>query len=191
MKWIIVAIIVFVLGYTFLTLHYRKPGKAYQPAEDMKNKVTTARLLAAGYQRVQLPARLPADPIAPANNGLPAPGGLPEELKATLVSAPLLPANIVAVNAPSTVNTDRPFSIHFRCVVTDERRQIAGADLYVKGDDIVVTPRFEKLSGGLETRADNYVISLEVPAGALKPGSYHIRLIGERLSQAWNMSVVP
>ncbi len=188
-RWIVLAIVVFIIGYTFLTLHYRKPGKAYQPAEDMKNRATTARLIKAGYQRVQLTAQLPADPVAPANAGLQAPGGLPEDLRSTLIAVPLLPADIVAVNAPLSASASQPFTIHFRCVVPDEKRQVAGADMYVRADEIIVAPRFDKLTGGLTTRSAGYVVSLDVPAATLKPGHYRITLVGERMSRVWDMNV--
>ena len=45
------------MPYTILTLRYRKPGPAFQPYEDMKNRTNVARLLSAWFlSRVYEPA---------------------------------------------------------------------------------------------------------------------------------------
>jgi hypothetical protein len=48
MKWIVVAIVAVIVPYTFLTLRYRRPGKAFEPYADMKDRANTMRLLSAG-----------------------------------------------------------------------------------------------------------------------------------------------
>src|SRR3954465_12627511 len=96
MKWIVVAILLVIVPYTIITLKYRKPGKAFEPYQDMKDRTNTARLLSAGYQPLPVPAQRPADrmtPITSATIGT-ASGGLPSGLKATLVAAPALPNEI-------------------------------------------------------------------------------------------------
>src|SRR5438105_3708911 len=55
MKWIALAILLFIVPYTYLTLHFRKPGKAFEPYADLSKRANTARLLSAGYQRIPLP----------------------------------------------------------------------------------------------------------------------------------------
>src|SRR5690349_2827030 len=105
MKWIVLAIVLLIVPYTIMTLHYRKAGPAFQPYEDLKNRANVSRLLAAGYQRIPLVAQRPAD-SGRATGGatiLPAPAGLPEDLKSTLVEPISLPMEITAVTAaPST-----------------------------------------------------------------------------------------
>ena len=99
MKWIALAILLVIVPYTFLTLHYRKQGPAFRPYEDMKNRAGVIRLLSAGFQRIPLAAQRPADPTgATAAATFMAPGGLPAELAATLVEPPLLPAEILTVS---------------------------------------------------------------------------------------------
>ncbi len=61
MKWIILALLVVIVPYTFLRWHYRKPGKMFEPYHDIRDRANTARLLAAGFQRVTLVADRPAD----------------------------------------------------------------------------------------------------------------------------------
>jgi hypothetical protein len=98
MKWIVLTIVLVVVPYTSLTLRYRKPGPAFRPYQDMEDRANVMRLLAAGYQRITLSARRPADPLPPAAAAVvtPAAGGLPAGLRSTLVQQPLLPAEIVA-----------------------------------------------------------------------------------------------
>ena len=62
MKWIVLTIALVIVPYTFLTLHYRKPGPAYRPYQDAQERANVVRLLSAGYQRITLPAQRPADP---------------------------------------------------------------------------------------------------------------------------------
>lgn len=190
MKWIALAILLVIVPYTFLTLHYRKKGPTFQPYADMKNRAGVIRLLSAGYQRIPLAAQRPADPTGATVAGtFPAPGGLPAELATTLVEPPVLPADILTVSAAPETDARQAYQIRFSCTLPDEQQQLAGADLYVKGGEIVVTPTFERLSGQLRARTRENVVLITVPAGALKPGQYQITLAGQRMSRAWTLQV--
>jgi len=191
MKWIAVAILVVIVPYTFLTLHYRKPGPAFRPYEDMKNRANTLRLLSAGYQRITLEAMRPA---LPGGNALAAPtapaaAGVPGSLKSTLVDAPSLPAEILSVTAASATSAAAAYPIQFTCTLPDNKRQLAGAELYVRPDEIVITPTFEPITGGLLARTRENVILLTVPGGTLKPGRYHVTIAGQQSSRAWTLQV--
>lgn len=190
MKWIVIAIIAVIIPYTYLTLRYRKPGPAFQPHDDMKNRANVMRLLSAGYQRIPLIAERPADPVRGIvlTQTSPAPGGLPGDLGSTLVDTPLLPAEIVNVAADTTTNTLQPYTIRFSCTLPNDKQQPSGADLYLRGDQIIITPTFERV-GELMTRSRDAVVLLTVPAGALKPGSYRVTLTGQRTSRSWPLTV--
>lgn len=191
MKWIVIAIIAVIVPYTFLTLRYRRPEKAFEPYQDMKERANTLRLLNAGFQRVALDADRPADPkrsVRPAGT-MPATGGLPLALSSTLVDAPLLPAEIVAVFAAPTANTLMSYPIEFTCTAPDNKQQLSGAHLYLRHEEIYVVPAFERLGGGLLARTRESTIRLTVPAGALKPGHYRVVLVGSRASKSWTLDV--
>ncbi len=98
MKWIVLAIAAFIALYTFLTLHYRKPGPGYLPYQDSRQRANLAQL---GYRRITLKVDRPADPrpIVAEAPVAPAAGGLPADLLRTLLPPPLLPATIGAVAA--------------------------------------------------------------------------------------------
>lgn len=191
MKWIVVAIILVIVPYTFLTLRYRKPGPAFQPYEDMKNRANVARLLSAGYQRIPLPAQRPADRTGVASGAVitAAQGGLPADLRATLVEPPQLPAEISSVTTAQTASTLLPYAIELTCTLPSDRQQLSGADLYVKQDQLVIAPTFEHVPGDLLTRSRHAVVLLSVPAGTLKPGRYSVLLVGERNSKTWPLDV--
>jgi hypothetical protein len=189
MKWIVLAIGVFIVGYTYLTLHFRKPGRAYRPYEDTKNRINTERLLAAGYQRIVLAVERPTDAGMKGSSGMPAPGGLPLGLKTATVSAPLLPVDILDAHAAGSVAAGEPYVVQFRCLAPDDHQQLGGAELYVRGEEIVLTPNYERLGNGLQYRTRETFANAIVPAGTLKPGSYRITLVGERTSRAWQVQV--
>ena len=191
MKWVVVAIILVIVPYTFLTLHYRKPGKAFEPYHDIKDRANTMRLLSAGFQRITLEADRPADRVggSPPAALFPARGGLPEALDASLVDKPLLPAEIITVNAAAGAHVASAYPIEFTCTLPDNHQQLGGAALYVRSGLIVIVPTYERLSGGLLARTRENLIRLTVPAGALKPGTYHVTLVGSRLSKAWDLQV--
>ena len=191
MKWIVVAIVAVIVPYTFLTLYYRRPGPAFRPYQDMQDRANVMRLLSAGYQRITLTAQRPADPVrlATAAAMSPAPGGVPAALRSTLVEQPLLPAEILSVSAAAATSATAAYPIQFTCTLPDNKEQLAGAELYVKGSEILITPDFERLTGSLLTRTRENVILLTVPPHALKAGRYQVTIVGHNLSRAWALQV--
>lgn len=191
MRWIVLAILLCVVPYTFLTLRYRKQQPAFEPYHDMKDRANTLRLLSAGYQRVPLKLDLPADPLRnPVSARIePGPGGLPEELKASLVEALVLPVEVTRVSAPPTGDTGVPYTFRFACTLPDDHRVPVGAMLYVKGGRIVVTPEHERVHGDLLARSRDQVWQATVPAGVLKPGRYEATIVGTRSSRSWTLEV--
>ena len=191
MKWVVLAIVVMIVPFTYLSLRYRKEAPPFRPYEDMKDRANTTRLLSAGYQRIPLPARRPADPLKSPRSTFIATvdGGLPAELKTTLVDTPLLPAQITNVAAPGEIAANADYAFRFACTMSDFKRELAGADLYVKGDQLVITPDYDKLSGQFMARSTENIVELIVPAGALKRGHYRVTLVGEKSSRAWSLDV--
>jgi hypothetical protein len=190
MKWIVLSIIVFIPAYTFLTLHFRRPGPAFRPYQDLRERTDVVRLLKAGYQRVAIEAARPAE--APESGSLataPAPGGLPEELAKTLVEKPLLPLEITSVSAAESASSGIDYRVALVYTLADNRRQLSGAHMYERGGELVIVADFEQLHGALLARTREGAALLTIPPGTLKPGKYRVTLVGERSSRAWNLSV--
>jgi hypothetical protein len=194
MKWIVLAIVLVLVPYTFLTLRYRKSGPAFEPYHDLRKRANVSRLLAAGYQRFPISAQRPADGAPPAvllgaAEIATVAGGLPADLKTTLVEIPTLPVEITSLSATAHATVAQPYTIQLTCTLADEKRQLGGADLYVREGTIVIAPTFEPVASGLETRTRQSAVLLTVPAGALKPGRYTVTLLAEKSSRTWALEV--
>lgn len=191
MKWVVLAILLLVVPYTIVTLRYRKEGPAFEPYEDLKKRANVARLLSAGYQRIPIVAQRPADTGRAAGGAwtAPASGGLPEDLRTTLVEPLQLPVEITQVTAAPTTAAAQPYTIQLACTLPDDKRQLGGADLYLRGETLVITPTFEPIGDTLHARSRHAAVLLTVPAGTLKPGHYAVTLVGERTSRAWSLEV--
>lgn len=190
MKWIAIAVLLVIVPYTFVRLHYAKPNKAFEPYEDMQSRANTLRLLQAGYQRITLNAQRPADGLRHDTvTTTAAAGGIPKGLDVTVVQPPLLPADILSVAAPASIAATEEYPIQFECTIPDNKQQLGGAEMYLRSTEIVITPDFERLVNGLQTRGRDNVILLTIPASTLKPGNYRLTLVGEHSSRAWTLQV--
>jgi hypothetical protein len=188
MKWIVLAIVLFVALYSYLNLHYRKPGPAYQPYQDSRQR---AQLEKAGYQRITARVDRPSDPAPVAGSAVvfPAPGGLPADLLATFPSPPLLPAEIGPVGAAGSLDAQSVYQIQFSCAQSDNRREVVEAHLYFKAGEIIALPDSALLPEGLTARARAAVIRIRVPPGSLPPGTYRVTLVGAEASKSWTLQV--
>jgi hypothetical protein len=189
MSWIVLAIVVFIPIYTYLTLHFRRKDPAFVPYQDMRDRADVIRLLNAGYQRVTVDASRPAESIGPADPTLPAPGGLPAVLAKTLIESPLLPESIDSVSAERTAASAIDYQIGLTYTLADNKRQLSGAHLYERGGDLVIVADFERLGGDLlaRTREGNALIT--IPPGSIRPGTYRVTVVGERASRSWVLLV--
>lgn len=196
LRWIVLAILLFIVPYTFITLKYRKTGKAFEPYADMKAQANVNRLLDAGYRRLSLTAERPATPYSAAKltggkpaRTTPAPGGLPAPLSETLVEKPRLPSAYSELVAPAEINTLLPSQIQFVCKVASDHEQLGGAEVFVRDTSVVIVPSFETISGDLRTRTRESVVLLTLPAGVLPAGPHDVTLAGEHESLKWSLKV--
>jgi hypothetical protein len=95
---------------------------------------------------------------------------VPADLKSTLVEPPLLPVEITRLSAAPDTDAASPYAIELTCVLPDDQHQLAGAELFLRGDRAVVVPTFEPAGGSLVARTRETVVRLTFPAGA-PPGS--------------------
>jgi hypothetical protein len=196
MKWIVLAIILFIAAYTFITLHFRKPGPAYQPYKDSKVRATVQRLQEAGYQRIVAAISTPAEPqrsaaalgktIAPVKATV---SGLYGELAQSFGEKPTLPDSISAVAAPSSANVLMPYSFQFTCTLPDKKYIVADTYVCLKENEIAVITNLEPISGGLLSRSRDSAVVLTLPPGTLKPGDYRVSVIGAQNSVQWTLQV--
>lgn len=192
MKWIVLAIVVFVVGYTLVNIYFRKPGRAFRPYEDMNNRATTARLLQAGWQKLPVeiarPLNQPALGILAATTRGGA--GLGPDLAASFAEKPVLFTSIDKVTAPDSVARGQTYSVHFVASLTDQRLQLGRIEALRRGQEIVLIPALEKLPGErLLSRWKDADYVAQVPTDRLEPGRYTVRLAATGPALQWTVNV--
>ena len=173
MRWVLLAIVLFLIPYTYLTLHFRKPGPAYQPYQDGRELKHLGEL---GYRRVTITAIRPTEsPACPAAATIaaaaPSHAGGPRAHRSP-VKPPLLPGRRSAASSPRPICATRhPIrSNSSLCLLSDDAQQLSGCALYVKGAEVYIVPTFERLPNGLTARTRQNLIALTFPSDALPPG---------------------
>lgn len=189
-SWIALAVLIVIVPYTYLRWHYAKPNRAFEPYHDIKDQANSKRLLSAGFQRIPLEVERPADgqrktPAAFATSL----GGLPSPLASTLVETPLLALEFSSVAAATESNAMFAYPIEFTCSLPDNKEELGEVYFYAHEGNIYIVPEFEKLSGTLLSRNREMFFRVTIPAGALKPGDYHVTLVASRLSRSWTLKV--
>ena len=193
MKWIVAVILIFVAGYTLVNLYFRKPGRAYRPYQDAQDRATTARLLAAGWQKMPVdtrrPVEIPAADVTPAavTRGTP---GLGADLEGRFAEKPRLLATIDRVVAPTAVARGRDYSAYFSASVLDLKAQVGDLSLYRKGHELVLIPSLESLPGReLKSRWNDSTYWVNFPTGNLPPGRYQVRIVAQGPAPKWAFTV--
>ncbi|MBL9216399.1 MAG: hypothetical protein JNG83_13055 [Opitutaceae bacterium] len=193
MKWIVVAIVLFVAGYTLVNLYFRKPGRAYRPYQDAQDRATTARLLAAGWQKVpvdtRVPAEKPADASPPAAVTRASPG-LGADFAPNFAEPPRLLASIDRVVAPAAVSRDAGYSAYFTASLADLKAQLGELTLYRRDHEFVLVPAIEPLPGReLKSRWNDSTYWLHFATSGLPPGRYQMRIVANGPAAVWTFEV--
>ena len=194
MKWIVLSIALFVIGYTVVNLLYRKPGPAFRPYEDMNKRATTARLLSAGWQKLPVTFRQPTEKPgfglnATVTSGAP---GLGTELDAAFAQKPTLLSAITRVVASQTVARGATYGIYFNGQIADQRLQISHIEVLLRGQELVLVPVLERLPGNeLLTRWNDTPYWAGVDTERLTPGRYQVRFVSQGASAEWTFEVTP
>ena len=192
MKWVVAAILVFIVAYTFVNLFYRKPGKPHEPSAEMNSRATVARLLAAGWQRVPVALRRPAEkPAVETAAGIGRGGpGLGLELDDIFAERPRLLASIDRVIAPALVARGAEYAIYYTASLADQRYELADVTLYRKGSVLVLISSTEPLPGhDLLSRWKDSIYWVGFPTQSLPPGRYRVRLVAHGPAAMWSFDV--
>ncbi|MGH7997645.1 MAG: hypothetical protein ACREFX_14970 [Opitutaceae bacterium] len=186
MKWVVLAIAVFILGYTYLNLRYRKPV-SFEPYEDARER---ARIASVGYRRVSLNLRQPAgNRLVPSAGPVPVPGGLPADLYASLIEKPRLPESIGAVSAAPSLESGDLYRVRFRCASPGVHLQLGSAHLYQKSGVLYLVVGYVPIIDELAVRDTRTEVLLTAPANSVKSGRYRVVLVGRRESKAWPLII--
>jgi hypothetical protein len=198
MKWVVLATVLGLGVYTYVTLKFRKdPQSAHRPVEDAKERFTVSRLRQAGYARIPVTAERPADPsrtLAGLNRPLATikdvPGGLPAELAETFAEPPKLSESFQNVSAPATGTAMLPYSIQYTCQLPDNTGILGETRVYVKDNDIAIVTDFDRIDSDLLARTKDATVLLQLPASIFRSGeTFQITLVGQTASQHWTLQV--
>ena len=193
MKYIMAAILVFVVGYTLVNFYFRKPGRGFRPYEDMNSRATTARLLAAGWQKLPVDTRRPTE--KPAVDDVPAPvtreaAGLGTDLESKFAEKPGLLASIDRVVAPASVARGGEYSAYFTATLPTQKAQIGDLALYRRDHELVLIPSTEPLPGkALMSRWDDSTYCVSLSTAGLPAGRYSVRIVAKGPAAAWSFEV--
>ncbi len=193
MKWIIVAILVFVAGYTAVNLYFRKPGRAYRPYQDANDRATTARLLAAGWHKLPLDTRRPVEkagtdaaPATVAHGAV----GLGLDFAPNFAEPPRLVASIDRVIAPADVAHGTDYSFFFTASLPDQKDQMGEPTLYRRGSELVFVPVTEDLPGQqLMSRWNDSTYAATFATATLPPGRYTARIVARGPAATWSFTI--
>jgi hypothetical protein len=193
MKWIVVAIVVFIIGYTWIDFRYRKPGPGYRPYQDAQDRATTARLLNAGWQKVPVEVRrlfeIPAAGFKPVAVKRDVPG-LGADLEAKFAERPQLVASIDRTVAPATVDRGSDYCAYFVANLSDTRLQAGEMTLYRRGNELVLIPVTETLPGReLRTRWPDYAYCVSFSTAKLPVGQYQARIVAKGPAASWTFQI--
>ena len=192
MKWIVLAIVVFVVGYTVVNIYFRKANPPYRPYQDAQDRATTARLLSAGWQKVAINTRRPIEkPVtteAPAAIGRDFPGL--GDLDAKFAEKPKLVATIDQVIAPGAVARGSDYAAYFTATLPDLKAQVGDLTLFRKANELVLIPTLETLPGKeLKSRWNDSTYWLDFPTANLPPGRYEMRIVAKGPAALWAFTV--
>lgn len=193
MKWIILAIVIFMVGYTAVNFFYRKKGPAYRPYQDAQDRATTARLLAAGWHKVQIEMRRPMEkptfdvPTAAISREL---AGLGPDLESKFAEKPRLVSTIDRVTAPALVARNATYEVYFTATIAKLNVQVGDLALYQRDHELVLVPSIETLPGKqLLSRWNDASYYLSFSTANLAPGKYTMRIVALAPAATWTFEV--
>jgi len=188
---IAVAIVVSLAGYTYFRLAFAKPEKPHEPFAESRQRSESAKLKAAGWEWSEAAYETVVDLPAPAAavHELPVRPAIAEELFRLSTENWHLPIEYTGVAAPSRTTAGAEYALHFQVELDQARAHIVSYDLYRKGADLVVIPRWEPYPPELTPRRPKTVGRLVVPAPALPAGHYRVTLLALKQSSQWELEV--
>ncbi len=193
MKWVVLAIVLFMAVYTVVNVYFRKKGPAYRPYQDAQDRATTARLLAAGWHKIPLETRRPVEKpdageaTAVIKREI---AGLGPDLESKFAEKPKLVATIDRAAAPASVPHGLDYTIYFTVGIPSQKAQVGDLNLYRRDHELVLIPSLENLPGReLMARWDDSNYCATFSTANLPAGRYTVRIVSLAPAAAWSFDV--
>ena len=193
MKWIVLSIVLFMVGYTLVNVYFRKQGPGYRPYQDAQDRATTARLLAAGWKKIPLETRRPiekpdaADATATIKHEI---AGLGPDHESKFAEKPRLVTTIDRAAAPASVAHGGDYTIYFTVGIPSQKAQVGDLSLYHRDHELVLIPSLENLPGkDLMTRWDDSNYCATFSTANLPAGHYTVRIVALAPAATWSFDV--
>lgn len=190
---IVVAIVVSIAGYTYLRLAHAKPAKPHEPYADHLRRTESEKFTAAGWVRAEAAFETVVEQPAanaPINTTAVGPDAV-EELRRLSTETWHLPIEYSFVSAPAKLEVGAECTVHVQAELDQARAHIVAFDLFRKGTELVVLPRWEPYPAELTPRRPRTSGRLTIPAAALVPGRYRVTLPALKQSSQWLLEVPP
>lgn len=194
MRWVVLAILAFVIGYSIITIRFRKEGEAHLPYESMHLR-SGHELQQVGWQPFPNAYGIPAD--APELNHLPAEAQATMEIR-EIAFEKLSPEDpriadwsgeipslaqgeqLLKIEAPEKVEAGDPYIARIFWEMPDDFRS-PQLIVFHKANQILIVPRApERILKGSRTQT-----LFIIPPDQLEPGTYEIFLSTEDRVNRW------
>ena len=199
MSWIALIIVISLIGYTVITLTFRKPESEsllpYEESQIKNDSILQLGLL--GWDRLQTSYKTlsgenePQTDLAVISTS-PAPSKLdkilPMDLVMVMPGRPKLVTALEKVLAPTSVQQGATFIVSIRLSQSSSSEVFSILEAYRKETDIYLFPLRDKASG--DSGAINDIqITLSQPKTALTPGPYNLHLYTGETIYTWELQV--
>lgn len=199
MKWIVLVIVVYIAGYTFINIAYRKPaGSAHEPyAESRERSLRTVQSTMNGWTRVACSLRpentdAPAEPASVTVLPLPEPldRQLPADLPLIMPGRPALHPAALRLTAPAQARADEPLHVRLEFAVDSTAVGFGEVLAYFKDNHLYVFIQDQRhVAPGTQPTPAASPLTLELPAGTLTAGAWQASAFTASQAFTWSFHV--
>ena len=190
MKWVALVIVVGIALYMWLTLEFRKPGRANEPWTDQRARAELAVLAEAGWSKSEVPFE-PVVEFPPPRGNVSLGQAMPivDLLRQTTLDPWHLPIEVTASMAPAEWSAGQPYTAYLKLDLDTDRMQIGGFTVFRKSAHVILVPRWERVPGDLIARSRTATGRLLFNAGDVPPGEYTVTVVAIKSCATWRLSV--
>lgn len=202
MRWVALAIGLYVLAYTLINFGFRKTDPAHEPWAEAQERTTHRTVTASlhGWSRFTASVEPASAASAPARDAFaevqtaPTPKrldrALPPELVALIPRRPSLHAGTPAIVAPASVHSGAALQLELGYGETASQPAFGEAMAYTKDHQLFIFVQDDDaLIPGAAAVPPASSIAVRLPAGALAAGAWNAALYTREITFTWAFTV--